>query len=367
MTQHLIPIKSAFITFLVLSQLITIPLLIRRYNKDGAMTFWKVAMEYSFIFYILSAFFLTLLPLPSKDLVAALTGPRSQLIPFQFITDIMHKSGLIMSQPHTYLAALRSPVFLQVIFNVIMLIPFGIYLRHYFRKPIKTVLIYSFLLSLLFEITQLTGIYGYYARSYRLFDVDDLILNTLGGIIGFYISPLVMYLFPSRDEIDRRVIIKSKEIPFLRRAIAYGMDATIIKFILDLLLTNKTNDYYIIHLLMIITLSCIYYVTNGLSLGMRLMKLRITSNTTNKMKLSNSIFRLSSFILFFNIIPYFVQEGFNAANNNPDITIVTLVSWLAVILIYYFMILLHVLINGIYSKRPLVHERISNTHLVSTL
>ena len=33
--------------------------------------------------------------------------------------------------------------------------------------------IFSFLLSLFFEVTQLTGLYFLYPGSYRLFDVDD--------------------------------------------------------------------------------------------------------------------------------------------------------------------------------------------------
>ena len=54
-----------------------------------------------------------------------------------------------------------------------------------------------FLFSIFVEVTQLTGIYGIYKYPYRLFDVDDLMLNTLGGVIGFYIEPVFEYVLPS--------------------------------------------------------------------------------------------------------------------------------------------------------------------------
>ena len=39
-------------------------------------------------------------------------------------------------------------------------------------------------LTLAVELTQLTGIWGLYSCAYRQFDVDDLLLNTLGVICG---------------------------------------------------------------------------------------------------------------------------------------------------------------------------------------
>jgi glycopeptide antibiotics resistance protein len=38
------------------------------------------------------------------------------------------------------------------------------------------------------ELTQLTGIWGLYPCPYRQFDVDDLILNTTGVVIGFALA-----------------------------------------------------------------------------------------------------------------------------------------------------------------------------------
>ena len=62
-------------------------------------------------------------------------------------------------------------------------------------------MIASFCLSLFFELTQLSGLYFIYPRPYRLFDVNDLVTNTLGGIIGFVVTPL-FYIYASYEKTD---------------------------------------------------------------------------------------------------------------------------------------------------------------------
>lgn len=71
----------------------------------------------------------------------------------------------------------------QVIGNILLFIPFGYFVSAYCKiKGLGTITIVSFLSSLVIECVQ-----HYIGRS---FDVDDIILNVLGGIIGFllYIS-----------------------------------------------------------------------------------------------------------------------------------------------------------------------------------
>ena len=72
-------------------------------------------------------------------------------------------------------------------------------------------------MSLYFEVTQLTGLYGIYPKAYRLFDVDDLIINTLGGALGYLITPLVTIFLPARDEIDKLSYKKGKTVSIYRR------------------------------------------------------------------------------------------------------------------------------------------------------
>jgi glycopeptide antibiotics resistance protein len=64
--------------------------------------------------------------------------------------------------------------------NIIGFIPFGVILPLLSKRVFKlnTVILLTFCLSLTYEVLQLVFEFG-------SFDVDDLILNTLGGILGY--------------------------------------------------------------------------------------------------------------------------------------------------------------------------------------
>src|SRR5699024_11195558 len=100
------------------------------------------------------------------------------LVPFNFIKDIISSSTVVWSQPSTYVSLLTQSCSIQSIFNFLLLMPFGVYLRYFFnrRRYWKKAFGLGFILSLFYEVTQLTGIYGIYNCPYRIFDVDDLFL-----------------------------------------------------------------------------------------------------------------------------------------------------------------------------------------------
>lgn len=77
--------------------------------------------------------------------------------------------------------------FIKNIFgNMILFLPMGYFLPCIFNKfsKVKIYIIINFLLSLFIEITQVIFMLG-------LFDVDDIILNILGAVIGFYLFDLI--------------------------------------------------------------------------------------------------------------------------------------------------------------------------------
>jgi hypothetical protein len=84
----------------------------------------------------------------------------------------------------------------QVLFNVALFVPLGAYLRHYFRHRVArhraaAAVLTGFGVSLLIECTQLTGNWFLIPCPYRLFDVDDLLANTLGTAFGLLFAPLL--------------------------------------------------------------------------------------------------------------------------------------------------------------------------------
>src|SRR5699024_7586400 len=120
-----------------------------------------------------------------------------------FIKDILSGGQVVWLQPSTYARILSQDAFIQAFFNFMLLMPFGVYLRYFFnkRRHWGKSLGLGFLISLFFELTQLTGIYGIYICSYRIFDVDDLLLNSTGALFGFVIAPVLLAVFTARESL----------------------------------------------------------------------------------------------------------------------------------------------------------------------
>ena len=71
------------------------------------------------------------------------------------------------------------------ILNVFVFIPLGLYLSFFIKKnKFINVIIYTFLISLLFEIIQLFSLLG-------SFQTEDLILNTFSGLLGYIIYKII--------------------------------------------------------------------------------------------------------------------------------------------------------------------------------
>ena len=150
-------------------------------------------------------------------------------------------SGFSLTDVKTYLPALKSFSFLQAAFNVLLTVPFGFYLRYYLRFSFKKTALFSFLLSLFFELTQLSGLYFIYPRSYRLFDVDDLFLNTSGGIIGYFLYNLLKHILPSQEKLDEIPNISSGKFNGIKRIGIFVLDFLIFSVISDLI----SKSYFI--------------------------------------------------------------------------------------------------------------------------
>ncbi|MGX4687145.1 VanZ family protein [Vagococcus sp. JNUCC 83] len=212
MPSYAVPLSTAFIWFAVISFVGTIPWTIYQYRKYGYFNFWRNVVLFSFIYYCLTAFFLVSLPLPkNRDDVEFKQHVYTQFKPFYFLNDFKTISGFNANQLHTYPKLIKSFAFLQVLFNVALLLPLGVYLRFFFKKAKKWYLALPIIFSttLFFEVSQLTALFGYYRYPYRLFDVDDLMMNTLGGMLGFFVAPLLLFFIPSRDQLHQKDVTYS--------------------------------------------------------------------------------------------------------------------------------------------------------------
>lgn len=140
-----------------------------------------------FTIYMCCVAALVFLPLPTLENAAELNY-RIQPVPFYFIYDMIS---------HPSMSCLFC-----VVFNIVMTIPFGMFLRHLFGLNQKQILLASLTLTVFIEIAQLTGLFFLFQGSYRLCDMDDIITNTLGGWIGFLLMTKLEVLLPSIESFD---------------------------------------------------------------------------------------------------------------------------------------------------------------------
>ena len=68
----------------------------------------------------------------------------------------------------------------QVIGNIVMFLPFGFFATYFTKiKKVSSITVITLLVSLTIEIVQ--------KHIGRCFDIDDILLNVVGGILGFFI------------------------------------------------------------------------------------------------------------------------------------------------------------------------------------
>jgi len=136
------------------------------YKNEVKFVIYKEIMLLFFAFYVLCLFQIVTL----SDTAAS---SSSNFVPFKEIMRYKLFSNLFIK---------------NVIGNVLLFLPYGYFVGRYFSGKSK---ILSFFLILLasasIEITQLS--IG------RVFDVDDIILNLIGGMLGYFIYLLLLRIY----------------------------------------------------------------------------------------------------------------------------------------------------------------------------
>jgi glycopeptide antibiotics resistance protein len=170
------------------------PLLAWQYRRYGAPSLARIVGFAGLSLYGAALVSYTWLPLPvGRDDLC--TEPRidPQLRPFRFLSDIAaeHLGGVG--------AYLSSTVVLQVVFNVLLFVPWGVIARRYFGASILVATVTGALASLVIEASQATGLWFLFECPYRVADIDDLITNIVGAFIGAVGAPLVLWWMPPRS------------------------------------------------------------------------------------------------------------------------------------------------------------------------
>ncbi|MFD0958734.1 VanZ family protein [Paenibacillus chungangensis] len=386
MNAYLFPIKQAIITFPFLALALTVPFLIVQYRKYGYVNKLRSTILYSLLLYAITAYYLVILPLPKLlDNCEAYGSFWSymQWQPFTFVSDIGRETSFAWNSFSSYTQLLKERSFLQVLFNMVLTIPLGIYLRYYFRCSFRATLFLSLGVSLFFELTQVTGLYGIYTCPYRLFDVDDLMLNTTGGIIGFLIAPIVYTFLPRSEKLDEKVNLSELRVGFIRRSIAFAIDLfvmTIVTAIMSLLLSGATLLTYQLTsgtldasasrllsagLAMLLYFVLIPAVCGGRTLGKWITRIHIVEDVRQ----SDARHVTWRGLLKRYGLLYFVYGLLDVMNMIAQFGEITMQASIGILFLQFLLILgifVHVIISMVKGDKLLFYERLSGTRNVVT-
>lgn len=379
------PVITAVSLFPLIAGLAAIPFLVWNYRKYKGISIMRATVIFSFVFYMMCAFFLTLLPLPTIEEVL-----KRQPVPFnnQLFNNIlyaMNNSGFVSSDTSTWfcltnwITLFTSAMFFQIVANIVMQVPLGFYLRYYFRVTWKKAIGIGFLVSLFYEMTQLSGVWGIYPYAFRCPDIDDLMNNTLGCMIGFWVAPLFMNYLPTVEDMDEVAAKRGSKMEIVRAFCAFSVDWIIcniinisVNYVVSHCFKDLTgNEVFAENIIKLILLTVYFVVLPKIwkkqTIGNALVNIKIVSD-----KEENSDVSVRD-LLYRNIIMYFFE---------PMMVIISFVLITATATAYseqgstsfqryiltcaciiYFPAVFAVLMNSIAKKHGLPHNTWTKTHI----
>ncbi|TQJ30486.1 VanZ like protein [Microbacterium sp. SLBN-146] len=193
-----------------------VPFVAASYRRRGGLRFGRLVLWASALVYFWAIWAYTLLPLPEADSIRCV---GSNLDLFELVNDI----GGALGRPGP---ALTDPAVLQLLLNVLLFMPLGFFIRVLAGRGILVALAVGLGVSALIETTQLTGVWGLYSCAYRVFDVDDMLTNTTGAVLG---SLLALFV-PARHRGSGKSADAAEPRPVTRGRRALAMLCDIIAF-----------------------------------------------------------------------------------------------------------------------------------------
>lgn len=313
MSVYLSPIAMGILVSLLIIYAALFPVMIYQYRKYGSLQIRKNIVFFSFILYSITAWFMTILPLPSIESVAQRDPIQPNFIPFTFVLSFLDESGFKLLNPLTWLPALRSSSFFTAAFNVLLTLPLGVYARKYFKVNLLKTILLGLGVSLFYEITQLTGLYGLYPKAYRMADVDDLLTNTAGAALGFAFAGLLSPILPDPEK-DGKII--DGNVTLIHRFLAFLVDSFCCSFlfgaadILFSIVKGKSSAYPMSYIFCEILFILLFplVINQKRTIGMIVLKIKFVSNDQKEISIKNYIHYSYLYLLWF--------HAMNVSNEN---------------------------------------------------
>ena len=212
--------RTGFTAFVGIGLLVLAPLVLLHYWRFGRVEPRRAFVLYGLLAYGLVALALIFLPFPADRSQVCQGEQMLSLVPFQWVTDMT--SNMAANGRSGIVAMVTSQAFMQQMFNVVLFVPLGIVLRRAYRRGPLAVVAIGMGISLAVEVVQYTGNFGYYPCPYRISDVDDLISNTAGALVGWMLAPAALVVPRVPDSEDAAAPDGTVTVP--RRFLALAVD-----------------------------------------------------------------------------------------------------------------------------------------------
>ena len=202
-----------------------LPIVVLQYRRYGALDGRRLLGACGLSIYAVALVAYTMLPAPARSEAWCLAhhgGPSWQLRPFTTFTDAYDATNGL-----GWRASLLSRYWLQIIFNVVLFVPLGIWCRRFFDRGLLAATGIGLAVSLLIETTQGTGNWGLWPCPYRYASIDDVITNTAGAFLGASIAWLVLFWMPQSSRLER-ARLNPRPVTIFRRWLGMFLDALIV-------------------------------------------------------------------------------------------------------------------------------------------
>ena len=208
--------RAALALWPLASVALTLPILAYLYHRDGRLKFASVVSTYLAVLYLMGLGCFTLYPLPEGSSGPGVSyGIPWQLNPFAFVSDFAREG--VSTLP-------------QIVFNVVLFMPLGFIAGRLLRLGAARSAALGLAASFVIEAAQGTGLFGIYPYAYRTADVDDLIYNTAGAVLGWWCALQLGRVLPpgalaAEGEVTHRP-------GFVRRCVALWLDTVLMGTVL---------------------------------------------------------------------------------------------------------------------------------------
>lgn len=146
----------------------------------------RAVLLFLFVFYLLCASLLTILPIPDDFSIYCTQHSGRSLVDLNFLqrwADFqrhLEKAG----NDNSYWQLILSERFREPFLNILLAVPLGWFLMFLYWKNRITAFFFGVAMILLWELTQLSGLWFIAPCPWRTFSLTDIAMNSLGLVLG---------------------------------------------------------------------------------------------------------------------------------------------------------------------------------------